>query len=50
MGAPEGGPLAAGGEVGPGGQVLAQTMVKGGEASNRLMFQQEVGAPPEEGG
>ena len=51
LGAPEGGPTAGTvGPVGEGGQVLAQTMVKGGEASNRLMFQQEVGAPPEEGG
>jgi hypothetical protein len=49
---PEGQALGAG-EVAPvseGGQVLAQTMVKGGEAQNRMMFQQEIGGgpPPEE--
>jgi hypothetical protein len=50
---PEGQAVGAG-PVAPlpeGGQVLAQTMVKGGEASNRLMFQQEIGGqPPAEAG
>ena len=41
-----GGPMAAGQEP-----MLAQTMIKEGEPSNRLMFQQELGGaePPEEG-
>ena len=34
------------GPMAEGSQVLAQTMVKGGEAQNRLMFQQQVGQPP----
>ena len=34
------------GPMAEGSQVLAQTMVKGGEAQNRLMFQQELGQPP----
>jgi hypothetical protein len=34
-----------------GGQgVLAQTMIKGGEASNRLMFEQQLGGGPPSGG
>ena len=46
---PEGQALGAG-PMAEGSQVLSQTMVKGGEAQNRLMFQQEVGGapPPEE--
>jgi hypothetical protein len=45
----EGAPPGAG-PMQEGSQVMAQTMVKGGEASNRLMFQQEIGAqPPPEG-
>jgi hypothetical protein len=42
-------PTEPGAAGGPGGQVMAQTMVKGGEASNRLLFQQPVN-PPAEGG
>jgi len=43
-GAPGAGPMQEG------SQAMAQTMVKGGEASNRLLFQQEIGGqpPPEE--
>jgi len=41
----EGAPPGAG-PMQEGSQVMAQTMVKGGEASNRLMFQQEIGAQP----
>jgi hypothetical protein len=35
---------------GPGGPITAQTMVKGGEASNRLLMQSEIegGQPPPE--
>ena len=45
----EGAPPGAGPAPVPGGdpQVMAQTMVKGGEATNRLLFQQELqGGPP----
>jgi hypothetical protein len=49
----EGAPPGAGPAVAPGGEgeVMAQTMVKGGEATNRLLFQQPIepgGALPEE--
>ena len=46
-GAPGAGPVLPTGE----GEVMAQTMVKEGEATNRLLFQQELGTaapPPEE--
>jgi hypothetical protein len=43
----EGGAPGAGPVPGPGGpgQVMAQTMVKGGEATNRLLFQQPINQP-----
>jgi hypothetical protein len=37
------GGFAAPGGVAPGGQVLAQTAVKGGQAQNRVLFQQKIG-------
>jgi len=48
----EGAPAGAGPAPAPGqpGQVMAQTMVKGGEATNRLLFQQPIQTPPPEGG
>jgi hypothetical protein len=46
---PEGEAVGAGPVMEPGSQMLAQTQVKGGEASNRLLFQQQIGqAPPPE--
>jgi len=43
----EGAPPGAGAVVPGEEQVMAQTMVKGGEATNRLLFQQELqGGPP----
>jgi hypothetical protein len=48
---PEGQAMGAGGPMAPADQtVTSQTMVKGGEASGRLLMQQELGAapPPEE--
>jgi hypothetical protein len=46
---PEGQMTGAGPVLEPGSQVLAQTQVKGGEAQNRLLFQQQIGeAAPEE--
>jgi hypothetical protein len=42
----EGAPPGAGPAMAPDAQLTAQTMVKGGEASNRLMFQTPVGGPP----
>ena len=35
---------------GPGFNAMAQTMVKEGEPSNRLMLQQPIGPPPAPGG
>ena len=45
---PPGGP-GGGIETGPGFNAASQTMVKGGEPTNRLLLQQPLGAPPEEG-
>lgn len=46
----EGAPPGAGPAVAPegGGEVMAQTMVKEGEATNRLLFQQPIETPPPE--
>ena len=43
----EGAPAGAGPAAAPGGpgEVMAQTMVKGGEATNRLLFQQPIETP-----
>jgi hypothetical protein len=48
----EGAPPGAGPQAAPGGpgEVMAQTMVKGGEATNRLLFQQPIETPPAETG
>ena len=35
--------------TGPGFNAMAQTQIKGGEPSNRLLYQQPLGAPPAEG-
>ena len=47
----EGAPPGAGPAPAPGdAEVMAQTMVKGGEATNRLLFQQPIETPPAETG
>jgi hypothetical protein len=47
---PEGQAAGAGPMMEPGAQMMNQTMIKGGEPSNRLMLQQQIGQNPAQEG